>query len=236
MSGGLAGAAGASACALLAAAVLLWPGTGRVARRRLDPVRARSPGRGGRSASSGACPPRQWLRGGRARPQAEVADAQALAVVEALAIQVRAGARPEAAWQQAIDGVPGLSADLPAEQRLGDRPAWSALAAAWRLSEQTGAPLADVLDRLAGGLRQEAEVDAEVEAALAAPRATARLLAGLPLVGVALGELIGAGPVAVLVGTPLGRVCAVGGLVLAGGGQLWTRSMVLRVVRTARSG
>jgi tight adherence protein B len=174
--------------------------------------------------------------GGRARRQAELADAQALGVVEALAMQVRAGASPEAAWQQAVEDVPGVSGDLPGEQRLGGRPAWSALAAAWRLSEQTGAPLADVLDRLASGLRQDAEVDAEVEAALAAPRATARLLAGLPLVGVALGELIGARPVAVLVGTPLGRVCAVGGLMLAGAGQLWTRSMVRRVVRTARAG
>ena len=127
----------------------------------------------------------------------------------------------------------GTPADLKTDGVAALGPAWRSLAAAWRLSEQTGAPLADVLDRLAVGLRQEAEVEAEVEAALAAPRATARLLAGLPLVGVALGELIGAHPLAVLVGTPMGRVCAVGGLVLAGVGQLWTRALVARVVRAA---
>ena len=92
------------------------------------------------------------------------------------------------------------------------------------------------LDRLAVGLRQEAEVDAEVEASLAAPRATARLLAGLPLVGVALGELIGAHPVAVLIGTAVGRTCALCGVLLAVAGQLWTRALVARVLRSARAG
>jgi tight adherence protein B len=184
-------------------------------------------------------------------------DAQALAVVDALAVQVHAGASPEAAWRQVIEmvigdagpesaligGLPatswrgvGTPAALIANRMVPAGPAWRALAAAWELSEQTGAPLADVMDRLAVGLRQEAEVAAEVEAALAAPRATSRLLAGLPLVGVALGELIGARPVAVLVGTPLGRLCALGGLVLAGAGQLWTRALVRRVDRAARAG
>jgi tight adherence protein B len=169
---------------------------------------------------------------------------RAIAVVEALATQVRAGASPDAAWQLALELVDGKPpADPTPTQRSGPGgegaaadPAWRALGAAWRLSEQTGAPLADVLDRLTAGLRQELEVEAEVEASLAAPRATARLLAGLPLVGVALGELIGARPVAVLLGTPLGRGCALGGLLLAAAGQVWTRALVARVVRAARAG
>jgi tight adherence protein B len=313
--------AGPLACVLLGVAVLLWPGSGRAVTRRSRsglatfPLRQRGPGSlslpgaGARASppsglfahglpgvAPAASGPRRaelsrWLirlrRGGRGD-----GDDRALAVVEALAIQVRAGASPEAAWRHALDviaaspatrrtqagslstagSVPGGSprkglsrgqtvpgggssaesssgdwlrgrfsaggtpADLPANGAVGQGPAWRALAAAWRLSEQTGAPLADVLDRLAVGLRQEAEVEAEVEAALAAPRATARLLAGLPLVGVALGELIGAHPVAVLVETPLGRGCALGGLVLAGAGHLWTRALVARVVRTAGAG
>jgi tight adherence protein B len=191
----------------------------------------------------------------RSRPDG--GDAEALAVVQALALQVRAGASPEAAWRQVVEVVVGESGHEPAfagplpatgwstggaAAHLGPSgaaasgPAWRAIGAAWQLSEQTGAPLADVLERLAVGLRQEAEVAAEVEAALAAPRATSRLLAGLPLVGVALGELIGARPVAVLLGTPLGRVCALAGLVLAGVGQLWTRALVARVDRAAGAG
>jgi len=173
---------------------------------------------------------------------------RALELVEALTTQVRAGASPEAAWRQAHEVVWG-SVPADAVGAVGDPggpplgggdptrdPAWRALGAAWRMSEQTGAPLADVLDRLAVSLRQEAEVDAEVEASLAAPRATARLLAGLPLVGVALGELIGAHPVAVLIGTPVGRTCALCGALLAVAGQLWTRALVGRVLRSARAG
>jgi tight adherence protein B len=168
---------------------------------------------------------------------------RAIAVVEALATQVRAGASPEAAWQLALELVDGrrpddptqMAASGPGREEESDS-AWRALGAAWRLSEETGAPLANVLDRLAAGLRQELEVEAEVEASLAAPRATARLLAGLPLVGVALGELIGARPVGVLLGTALGRGCALAGLLLAAAGQVWTRALVARVVRAARAG
>lgn len=107
--------------------------------------------------------------------------------------------------------------------------AMRSLAAAWQVADETGAPLADVLDRLTDGLRQEADVEAEIEASLAAPRATSRLLGGLPLAGIAMGELIGAHPLAVLVGTTPGRVCAVGGLLLGLAGQLWSRYLVARV-------
>jgi tight adherence protein B len=189
-------------------------------------------------------PGRGWTR--RRRPGGPDGPAgRAIAVVEALATQVRAGASPDAAWRLALELVDGAPPDEvrseasgrsgPGDGDSGD-PAWRALGAAWRLSEQTGAPLADVLDRLAAGLRQELEVEAEVEASLAAPRATARLLAGLPLVGVGLGELIGARPVSVLLGTSLGRGCALGGLLLAAAGQVWTRALVTRVVRAARAG
>ena len=233
---------------LLSAAVLIWPGGIRAGPRRHVSGRhpgGRHPGGAwGRSAGS-------WLRSLRKK---KTADGRALDVLEALATQVRAGASPDAAWRQALevvfgpeDAAAGRGASASASASASDGPsavdaalardpAWRAVAAAWRMSEQTGAPLADVLDRLAVGLRQEAEVEAEVEASLAAPRATARLLAGLPLVGVALGELIGARPVAVLLGTPGGWACGLGGVLLAAAGQLWTRSLVDRVARAARVG
>jgi tight adherence protein B len=237
-------------CALLVLAVLVWPG----ARRRPPPAGRAFADRVGSPPDS----PRlrwwvsrwgsRWLRsrprsGGQWLGGPGGTAGRAIAVVEALATQVRAGASPDAAWQLAlelVDGEPRGDPTQTAPRGPGGQesaePAWRALGAAWRLSEQTGAPLADVLDRLAAGLRQELEVEAEVEASLAAPRATARLLAGLPLVGVALGELIGARPVGVLLGTPLGRGCALAGLLLAAAGQAWTRALVARVVRAARAG
>ena len=65
-----------------------------------------------------------------------------------------------------------------------------------------------------------------METALAAPRATATLLGVLPLGGVALGELVGVDPVAVLIGTPLGRVALVLGLAATWGGRVWMRRLV----------
>jgi tight adherence protein B len=250
--GPMASAAGVLGCLLLILAILVWPG----ARRRPPPavpssaaakesMTAQRPGRSSglrwRWWETGW--PARCLRSRQASSRgAKRAAGRAIEVVEALATQVRAGATPDAAWRMALEVVDGGVPDNPTPFSLVSRqdesvdPAWRALGAAWRLSEQTGAPLADVLDRLAAGLREELEVEAEVEASLAAPRATARLLAGLPLVGVALGELIGARPTAVLVGTPLGRVSALAGLLLAVAGQLWTRALVLRVVRAARAG
>jgi tight adherence protein B len=110
----------------------------------------------------------------------------------------------------------------------GSSSALLALDAAWRLCDDVGAPLADVLSTVAEGIRQDADVEAEIEAALAAPRSTSRLLGALPVLALGLGQLMGAHPVQVLVQTTVGRVCAVTGLVLAAAGQWWTRRLVAR--------
>ena len=57
------------------------------------------------------------------------------------------------------------------------------VAASWHVSGRSGAGLAAVLDRVGAALREDEEAHAEVTAALGLPRATAKLLAGLPLVG-----------------------------------------------------
>jgi tight adherence protein B len=110
----------------------------------------------------------------------------------------------------------------------GAPPALLALSAAWALCEDVGAPLAEVLQAVADGLRQDAEVEADIESALAAPRSTARLLALLPMAGLALGQLVGARPVHVLLHSSVGRLCAVTGLGLAVAGRWWARRLVER--------
>ncbi len=207
--------------ALLAAAVLVWPGV------RLVAVRP-----GPRALRVRAVPRRS-----REDPTAVL-----LQVLEAVAAQVRGGAVPIVAWDAAVDvlGPPaahlprargGPLADALRQVAGGDRVLVS-VAAAWALADDVGAPLADVLEQLAASVRHEADVAAEIEASLAAPRATARLLAALPVAGVGLGELIGAGPVHVLVGTSVGRLSGLGGLALALGGHLWTRRLVARAAAT----
>lgn len=159
-----------------------------------------------------------------------------LRLAEDLATQLRAGAAPHTAWRAAVDLLPDPldPADGPRDalarlaSAAGAPAALHALHAAWSLSEDVGAPLADALQTVAVAIRQDGDVEADIESALAAPRATARLLAALPIAGLGLGELIGAHPVSLLVHTPLGRVCAVLGLALTGAGQWWTRCLVRR--------
>jgi tight adherence protein B len=102
------------------------------------------------------------------------------------------------------------------------------LAACWQVSERSGSGLAPSVSRLAAALRDEEQVRREVAAQLAGPRATAVLLALLPVFGLAMGNALGANPLAVLVGTPLGQGCLMLGLLLEVSGLLWTARITRR--------
>jgi tight adherence protein B len=102
------------------------------------------------------------------------------------------------------------------------------LAACWQVSERSGSALVTSVSRLAETLRDEEQVRREVAAQLAGPRATAVLLALLPVFGLAMGNALGADPLAVLVGTPLGQGCLVLGLLLEAAGLLWTARITRR--------
>jgi tight adherence protein B len=70
-----------------------------------------------------------------------------------------------------------------------------------------------------------------VASALAAPRATARLLALLPAVAVLMGTGLGARPLDVLLGTPVGGLLLVAGLSLTAVGVAWTDRLASRAER-----
>jgi tight adherence protein B len=127
-----------------------------------------------------------------------------------------------------------LGGDIPSALRsLAERPGAEglrAIAAGWVVAAHSGASLARVLDRLVEGLRDQRAARAEVDAALAPPRATARMLAVLPVFGVALGIAMGADPVSFLTNTDPGRACLLTGLALALAGVAW----VERLAATAR--
>ena len=63
-------------------------------------------------------------------------------------------------------------------------------------------------------------------AQLAGPRATATVLTALPALGIALGELVGAGPLAVLRSGVLGQLLVVVGVGLAATGAVWTERIL----------
>lgn len=115
----------------------------------------------------------------------------------------------------------------------GGRDVAAAVAAA-RLANRTGAPLAEVIDVVVAGIAEAAEADELRTTALAGPRATARLLAWLPAGGIVLGTVLGADPVAVLLGGGVGGLCLVGGGALFLIGHRWVRALVAGAERAGR--
>jgi tight adherence protein B len=103
------------------------------------------------------------------------------------------------------------------------------LAAVWSLSQQAGAGLADGCEQIADWLRADESVRREVAAQLAGPRASARLLAFLPALGILLGTGLGARPLDVLLGTPYGLGCLVLGAALVALGWWWTERLARAV-------
>ncbi|WP_332367392.1 type II secretion system F family protein [Micromonospora sp. WMMC241] len=97
--------------------------------------------------------------------------------------------------------------------------------AAVRLADRTGAPLADLLERIEADARAADRGLAAAAAQAAGSRATAWLLAALPLGGIGLGYAIGVDPVAVLLHTPVGGGSATAAVVLQVGGLLWAERL-----------
>jgi tight adherence protein B len=173
--------------------------------------------------------------------QRRVAAGRRAQVIEAcgvLAADLRAGRTP----QEALEGAASICGELrvaSAAARLGGDVAGAlelaaespgaaglrALSAAWQVAERSGAAFATIVERLADSLRADESVRRQIAAGLAGTRSTARLLAGLPLFGTALGYGIGADPVAYLTGSVLGWCCLFTGLVLAALGLLWVERL-----------
>ncbi len=100
------------------------------------------------------------------------------------------------------------------------------LAALWRVSELTGCSLVVPVTRLLAGHRADDRLHRQLDAALAGPRSTARLLALLPVAGLGLGLTLGTDPTGFLVGSPGGLGCLAGGTLLVGLGVAWSRAIV----------
>lgn len=97
--------------------------------------------------------------------------------------------------------------------------------AAARLADRTGAPLAELVERVEADMRATDRGLAGAAAQAAGARATAWLLAALPLGGIALGYGIGVDPVEVLLETPVGAVCAIAATGLQTAGLLWAERL-----------
>ena len=90
-------------------------------------------------------------------------------------------------------------------------------------STSAGLPLADVLVAVAQSARSHAVLLGRAKAELAGASATSVVLGCLPLAGLAMGQLLGARPGHVLLGTRWGLACLGGSLLLTAVGVGWLR-------------
>jgi len=177
---------------------------------------------------------RSWRDGRRRRSRALAV----IGVCDALSAELRAGLPAVRVVERSLESWPEWEVIVTAARLGGDVPqamrtmaaepgaeGLRAVAAAWEVAEQSGAALAEVLDQVAAGLRSDDDARAEVVAALAPPRATAKMLACLPLFGLGLGASMDAHPVDFLLRTDLGLVCLGAGVLLALLGVWWVERM-----------
>ncbi|GIH63995.1 type II secretion system F family protein [Microbispora siamensis] len=184
----------------------------------------------------------------RPRPWATAAAwrAASIELCQSLAAELSAGRTPGDALARAISSVsppdPAALAPVVAAARDGGDVAAALvnaaparggeglvrLAACWRVSVAVGGGLTALVERVCASLREAQAHREEVAAQLSGPRATARMLAGLPVLGLLMAAGLGMNPLAFLFGGPAGFACLVVGLALDAVGVWWTHRLVTR--------
>jgi tight adherence protein B len=184
-----------------------------------------------------------WLRAGaRRRRRADHGRRGTVEACDAVVAELSAGQPPTRALRRAAEAHNGLRAAARAGHLGGDVPAalrqasaapgcagLATVAAAWQVAEGSGSGLVTSLRQVSLGLRADDEVRVEVAASLAPARATARLLAALPVFGLMLGTGLGGHPVALLLSTPVGNALLLAGVTLALAGTVWVERLADQV-------
>lgn len=115
-----------------------------------------------------------------------------------------------------------VTSGLRAAARSSALPAqWDRLAVCWQLASDRGLAIATLMRAAQRDIAERQRFSARVSSSMAGARATATILAGLPVLGVLLGQLIGARPLRFLLSGHAGGWLLVAGSMLACAGLLW---------------
>lgn len=163
--------------------------------------------------------------------------------------ELRVGAHPVTAFEAAARETDGATAvalrEVAARARLGADVAaglasvaagstspshWQRLSDCWRLAHAHGLSIATLLHTAHRDVMERDRFDTTVRAGMAGARATAGILAALPVLGVVLGQLIGADPLGFLLSDGPGGWVLLVGAALVCAGLLWSDRIVDRVV------
>ncbi|MGD1255436.1 type II secretion system F family protein [Mycobacterium seoulense] len=188
---------------------------------------------------------RRRRRGRRAAREARALEA----ALDVLVGELRVGAHPVRAFGVAAGETAGAVAEslraVAARARLGADVAaglraaapsstlptqWDRLASCWKLASDHGLAIATLMRAAQRDIAERQRFSARVTSNMAGARATAAILAALPALGVLLGQLIGARPLAFLLDGHAGGWLLVVGSTLACGGLLWADRITDRLV------
>jgi len=184
------------------------------------------------------------------RRRARTATAASLqGALDVLVGELRVGAHPVAAIsvaaQESDQRVAGslaavaaralLGADVAAGLRAEGRRSlsaghWDRLAVCWHLAETHGLAIATLMQAAQRDIAERERFCGRVEAGMAGARATATILAGLPVLGVLLGHAIGAQPLGFLLSGGAGGWLLVVGTTFVCCGLLWSDRITSRVL------
>lgn len=182
------------------------------------------------------------------RRRAAAEGAALVAALDILVGELRIGAHPVRAFDVAAQEAPGavgvalsgvaararLGADVAAglecagvESALGAQ--WRRMAIAWRMAAEHGLAIGAVMRAAQADIVERQRFWTRVQAGMAGARATAAILAGLPVVGIVLGQFLGADPIAFLTGGGAGGWFLLAGVTLACTGLCWTDRIIERL-------
>ncbi|BCI55540.1 hypothetical protein NIIDNTM18_48180 [Mycolicibacterium litorale] len=181
------------------------------------------------------------IRNRRAARRRERESESLQGALEVLVSELRVGAHPVTAFDAAAGESEGqvgeslravaararLGADVAAGLRDTARasdlsPQWERIAVCWQLAQAHGLSIAALMQTAQRDIAERQRFSSRVNAGMAGARTTATVLAALPVLGIGLGQLIGADPVRFLFSGGAGGWLLVIGVTLSCVGLLWS--------------